>query len=95
MSDTLVIIMFALVVLLGFVLAICLLLAPIFIAKRRKLDKKKINIIILLCVVSLVLGPTWLAALVLALVWDPADKKEPHFVEQEPESSLTNEQLPK
>lgn len=95
MSDTFTIILFVLLILFIFALFFLLLLSPVFIAKRRKLDKKKINIIILLCVVSLFVGLTWLAALILALVWEPTNKVEHHFVAQEAENPLDNEQLPK
>lgn len=62
--------------LLGLVCAILLFMWPINVAKKRKLEPHIINAIIVLCVVGLFIGITWLVALIMAYVCTPADEME-------------------
>lgn len=56
--------------LLGLVCAILLFMWPINVAKKRHLEPNIINIIIVLCIVSLfIFGISWLVALIMAYVW--------------------------
>lgn len=63
--------------LLGVACAILLLMWPISVAKKRQLEPNIINIIIVLCIVSLfIFGISWLVALIMAYVWPTKDEVE-------------------
>ena len=63
--------------LLGLACAILLFMWPISVAKKRQLEPNIINIIIVLCIVSLfIFGISWLVALIMAYVWPTKDEVE-------------------
>ncbi len=49
---------------------------PIIIAKRRNLKESDINVIALLSWISLLVGVTWIIALVMSLVYQPPINKQ-------------------
>lgn len=50
-------------------LAVLIIRIPITIAKNRKLDESELSIITLLSWLGLLLGVTWIVALIFALAW--------------------------
>ncbi len=63
--------------LLGLACVILLFVWPISVAKKRQLEPNIINIIIVLCIVSLfIFGISWLVALIMAYVWPTKDEVE-------------------
>jgi CBS domain containing-hemolysin-like protein len=65
------ILLILLLVVLFFVVFFWFLLLPASIAEKRGVSSEELTTIKVLCWCSLLLGITWLVALVLALVWQP------------------------
>ena len=70
-------------VLIGIICLVWLFMWPINIAKKRQLESNIVNIIIVLCVVSLfIFGISWLVALIMAYVWPTKAEMEARRAEE-------------
>lgn len=67
----------------GLIIAVLLVQVPIYIAKSRGITGQNLTIIKLLSWVGILVGVTWLVALVLALIWQPKPQEQQLVIQPE------------